>query len=216
MPTLNPQASAGGLQSAKPTEKVAVPPVRYVSDKTIRKPAEIRFVRSRMFYAKPSVNAKGDVRLGMRHIRMYLVVSLAWPRLILVDVLNRRSDINNEKETVHVMKYIFPRQFRLHNVFSCKIDYRQTAQPFKDYTLREAEIQSTPNDVEREHCTTSNEAKPPALRLPKRLRGRIVELISTLRKRHQKCSYVELLRYYCPVLVCLLNLSNCLKSKEDY
>jgi hypothetical protein len=31
--------------------------------------ADIRFVRYRMFYARPAVNASGAVSLGMRHIR---------------------------------------------------------------------------------------------------------------------------------------------------
>jgi hypothetical protein len=34
-----------------------------------RKQSEIRFVRNRMFYARPSLNATGAVRLGLRHIR---------------------------------------------------------------------------------------------------------------------------------------------------
>ena len=36
-----------------------------------RSPSAIRFVRSRMLYARAAVNAKGGVRFGMRHIRMY-------------------------------------------------------------------------------------------------------------------------------------------------
>jgi hypothetical protein len=34
-----------------------------------RKPSAITFVRSRMFYARAALNAKGGVRFGMRHIR---------------------------------------------------------------------------------------------------------------------------------------------------
>jgi hypothetical protein len=34
-----------------------------------RRPSEIRFVRNRMFYARPTLNAAGAVRLGLRHIR---------------------------------------------------------------------------------------------------------------------------------------------------
>jgi len=97
------------------------------------------------------------------------------------------------------MKYVFPRQFRLHNVFTCKIDHRETGQPFKDYTIREAEIQSTqPANV---GLATSKETL--GLRLPKRLRGGPWQLVSAIRKRHQRCSYVELLRYYCPAPVSL-------------
>lgn len=34
-----------------------------------RKSSGIRFVRSRMLYARAALNAKGGVRFGMRHIR---------------------------------------------------------------------------------------------------------------------------------------------------
>lgn len=53
--------------------------------------------------------------------------------------------------------------------------------PFKDYSLREQEIALKPGD-----------------KIPRRLRGRLVELIQRMQKRHARCSYVELLRHYCP------------------
>lgn len=34
-----------------------------------RKPTEIHFVRSRMLYARATLNARGLVRFGLRHIR---------------------------------------------------------------------------------------------------------------------------------------------------
>lgn len=34
-----------------------------------RTPFQIAFVRSRMFYARAALNAKGGIRFGMRHIR---------------------------------------------------------------------------------------------------------------------------------------------------
>ena len=58
----------------------------------------------------------------------------------MIDVLNRYGDPNNIEHTIHVMKYIFPKQFGLHNAFSSAVDPRETVQPFKDYTLREREI----------------------------------------------------------------------------
>lgn len=36
-----------------------------------RLPSEIAFVRSRMFYARPALNARGLVHFGLRHIRMF-------------------------------------------------------------------------------------------------------------------------------------------------
>ncbi|KAF3481825.1 telomerase reverse transcriptase [Arthroderma uncinatum] len=131
---------------------------------TVKTPAEIVFVRRRMFYARPALNAKGEVKLGLRHIH----------------VLNRYAEINRAN-TVHVMKHIFPRQFGLHNVFTATVNWAETDMPFKDYTFREKEIDLKPGD-----------------KIPRRLRGKLVELVQKLQKRHSRCSYVELLRHYCP------------------
>ena len=40
-------------------------------DRVFRSPSEITFVRNRMLYARAALNAKGGVRWGLRHIRMY-------------------------------------------------------------------------------------------------------------------------------------------------
>jgi telomerase reverse transcriptase len=88
--------------------------------------------------------------------------------------------------TIHVMMYIFPRQFGLHNVFTCDVDPRETVQDFKDYTLREDEI--------GQKYPSSSTAK-----VPKRLRGKVVSLVQKLQIQHKRCPYKELLEYYCPV-----------------
>jgi len=93
--------------------------------------------------------------------------------------------------TVIVMKYVFPRQFGLHNVFTSKVDRQETVHPFKDYTLREDEINSTPG------IPGSSNAEDKT-KVPKRLRGKTVELTEKLRKLHDRCPYYELLRHYCP------------------
>ncbi|KAH6866719.1 hypothetical protein BKA58DRAFT_210337 [Alternaria rosae] len=148
-----------------------------------KKPGAITFVRSRMLYAKAALNAKGGVRFGMRHIH----------------VLNRFTNREDKQETIHIMRYIFPRQFGLHNVFTSKVDPRETAMPFKDYTLREKDI----------HTAMCRELGPKGLdaqeiakwkqRTPKRLRGDAVKLVDRLRVRNQRCSYMEMLRHYCPI-----------------
>lgn len=120
--------------------------------------------------------------------------------LKLSDVLNRYpyrpGDIDTETgessvsklhpSTVHVMMYLFPRQFGLHNVFTHDVDRRETVQPFKDYTLREDEI----NKI----------YPPPSIpKIPKRLRGKAVALVQKLQILHKRCPYKELLEHYCPV-----------------
>ncbi|KAL8690402.1 MAG: hypothetical protein Q9218_004144 [Villophora microphyllina] len=109
----------------------------------------------------------------------------------LSDVLNRYPNADDPIHTRHILKYIFPRQFGLHNVFTSKIDPKETIQPFKDYTLREHEISQ-----EESHCpNTPYKAHP---HLPKRLRGALFDLTRKLQKLHSRCPYYELLKHYCP------------------
>lgn len=99
------------------------------------------------------------------------------------------------------MRYIFPRQYGLHNVFTSKTDSRETAMPFKDYTLREKEIhQSMCKDLGA-RVNDADQVARWKQRVPRRLRGDLVCLISKLRILNQRCSYTELLRHYCPVEV---------------
>lgn len=143
--------------------------------------SDIRFIRHRMLYAKPGLNERAQpVGLGRAH------------------VLSRYLDVDDEQQTVHVLKYIFPRQFGLHNVFTSQTDFRDTALGFKDYTIREQEIH-------RSECRWKQRKEillgPPRAYqrpLPKRLRKQVVPLVRQLRKRHVKCSYASLLNHYCP------------------
>lgn len=105
-------------------------------------------------------------------------------RLIPSDVFNRYPDPTNLAHTVHIMKYIFPREFKLHNVFTSTVDTSQTAQPFKDYTMREEEIRAS------RHAAVH--------KIPKRLRGMLPRLISRMQKQYRQCACKELLEYYCP------------------
>lgn len=136
-----------------------------------RRPSEIRFVRHRIFYAKASMNSKANVRLGLRHIHVF----------------NRYPDTLNLEQSVHIAKYMFPKQFGLHNVFTSTVDSRETSQAFKDYTLREKEI-----------TDMLQKSKRNSTWLPKRLRDGPMKLIEDMRRRHSKLGYVELLRNHCP------------------
>jgi hypothetical protein len=99
------------------------------------------------------------------------------------------------------MRYIFPRQYRLHNAFTSQIDIRETAMPFKDYTLRECEISSAMfREIAKKSAQTEAQTRWRSF-IPKRLRGSVVALVNRMRKLNRRCSYVELLRHYCPVKV---------------
>lgn len=105
------------------------------------------------------------------------------------------------------MRYIFPRQFDLHNVFTSKVDPRETAMPFKDYTLREKEILQAMSKSLGDRATNADAISKWKSRVPKRLRGMPVALVDKLRTLNQRCSYMELLRHYCPVEVCRLHVA---------
>ena len=144
--------------------------------------AEIRFVRHRMLYARPSLNARGKVAFGIGQVH----------------VLNRYNDLDSKDETVHVAKYLFPNQFGLHNVLNSDVDRKDTSQPFQDYTLREKEIARA--ELRRKRQLSADGESDRRLKpwVPKRLRSEALELILSLRKRHCKCPYAALLQYYCP------------------
>ncbi|CAK3842412.1 Telomerase reverse transcriptase [Lecanosticta acicola] len=145
--------------------------------------SDIRFVRSRMLYARAASTSKGHVRFGLNPIH----------------VLSRCRDTGDVSQTQHVMKHVFPSQFGLHNVLASNTDGRETGEPFKDYTLREREITShRSRQLQRRYLAGSKTTLRPGS-VPKRLRGEAQHMIHQLRKRHSKCSYFALLNHYCPV-----------------
>ncbi|KAG8165152.1 hypothetical protein KVR01_005427 [Diaporthe batatas] len=174
--------------------QIVATPIKRADNTTAseRKPTDIHFVRSRMLYARATLNARGQVRFGLKHIhalnRFPLSKSSGGPP----------SPRDDEREppaadnTVRMMMYMFPRQFGLHNVFTSHVDSTQTAQKFQDYTLREEEILN--KFRKREGCINALD-----VRVPRRLRGTPEHLVRRLQTLHARCSYVELLQHYCPV-----------------
>lgn len=111
------------------------------------------------------------------------------------DVLNRFpfreplylvTNSGPQQSTIHVMMYIFPRQFGLHNAFTTEVNPKETVQPFKDYTLREDEIHAKFLIQDR-------------VKIPKRLREKASGLVKKLQIQHSRCPYKALLNHYCPV-----------------
>ncbi len=120
-----------------------------------------------MFYARPSLNTAGQVKSGLHHAH----------------ILQRIPDPTQQRQAVHLLKYVFPRQFGLHNVFTSKVDRDGMAQKIRDYTFREQEI--------------TGKAKPSLTWAPRRLRGEATRLVQKLCRNHKACSYSQLLRHYC-------------------
>ena len=133
--------------------------------------------------------------------------------LTAVDVFNRFPEGNDMAHTVHVMKYIFPRQFGLHNVFTSIVDQKETVQPLKDYTLREQEIALKDRRAKRRKTTDESATSAAASWLPRRLRGETLRLVQKWQVLHSRCSYHELLKYYCPVEA---SLCHCLQKRLDF
>lgn len=152
-----------------------------------RAPSEINFIRNRMLYARAALTAKGTVQYGLRHIH----ILSRCPRLSCpereIEGERSRTIQANERNTLKVMMYIFPRQFGLHNAFTSKVDHSKTSQKFADYSVREDEISTT--------------FKGRDIKLPKRLRGDAKRLVQRLQLLHGRCAYAEILRHYCPSAV---------------
>ncbi|KAK1527644.1 telomerase reverse transcriptase [Colletotrichum costaricense] len=152
-----------------------------------RLPSEINLIRNRMLYARAALTAKGTVQYGLRHIHVLSrCPRLSYPEQATEEERSRTTQAN-ERNTLKVMMYIFPRQFGLHNAFTSKVDHSKTSQKFADYTLREDEISST--------------FKGRDIKLSKRLRGDTKRLVQRLQLLHGRCAYAEILRHYCPSAV---------------
>ncbi|KAI1203138.1 hypothetical protein F5X97DRAFT_159079 [Nemania serpens] len=156
---------------------------------TARLPPELVFVRNRMLYSKPALNNRGQVQFGIRHI--HVLNRSPFHQLDEEQEIEMRARLvqQNEAHTHRVMMYMFPRQFGLHNVFTSKINPKETSQRLKDYTLREEEI------FEKFGQLRDGSVH---VKIPKRLRGHARILVHKLQVLHQRCSYSQLLQHYCP------------------
>lgn len=152
------------------------------------------------------MTSRGSIQPGYRHIRECDTFHISFPILTGPDILNRCRYISqspeanpsiqrkNDTNTVKIMMYMFPRQFGLHNAFTSQVDPRTTVQKFQDYTIRDEEISR--------HLQSDRNAIAGGIpKIPKRLRGIARDLVRRLQIRHQRCSYFELIRHYCPSLL---------------
>ncbi|KAJ5952017.1 uncharacterized protein N7479_010430 [Penicillium vulpinum] len=153
------------------------------SDKSHQSPNNIVFLRRRILYGRVESKKKVPFGLGQTH------------------VLSRFSSVDSMAQTVHVMKYIFPRQFGLLNVFTSDLDELKKMDVLKGFIYRESEISHQEKRLQRpqpENQFADADCGERSVKVPKRLRGITIELVRKLRNRNAQCSYGELLRYYCP------------------
>ncbi|RKF53490.1 Telomerase reverse transcriptase [Golovinomyces cichoracearum] len=142
-----------------------------------RTPSLVKILRNRMMYGKGQINAKGGITFGLKRNH----VLNRYPILNSIE----KDHLNSDRNTTQILMYIFPRNFGLHNVFTYDSTQTNTVQPFHDYTLREEEINSK-----------FSSSKNP--KIPKRLRGKVINLVRRLQILHKRCPYKRLLEYYCP------------------
>ncbi|CAG8906413.1 unnamed protein product [Penicillium nalgiovense] len=155
------------------------------SDKTLRSPNSIVFLRRRILYGRVESKKKVPCGLGQTH------------------VLSRFSSLDSMAQTVHVMKYIFPRQFDLLNVFTLDSDGRNVMDDSKRFMFRESDISHLEEEKRLQRPQPEIEIADAghgerSCKVPKRLRGIPIELVRKLRNRNAQCPYGELLRHYCP------------------
>lgn len=114
------------------------------------------------------------------------------------DVLNQYSCKDNPAHIVQLMQSIFPRQFKLPNVFTSVGDSKETAHLSKastsQYRTGVHDMLAAENDG-----GISGAIEASALHLPRRLRSKVFHLIAKLQTRHGRCCYSQLLNHYCPL-----------------
>ncbi|PVF99810.1 hypothetical protein CPB86DRAFT_702703, partial [Serendipita vermifera] len=93
-----------------------------------------------------------------------------------------------------IAKYMFPRQYGLHNVFTCP--RIRGAWPFRDYAVRDEEIK-----------------RRGPVKTPQRLK-KILPLIRELSYRHRHTDYYAILQRECPSKVCTLSTFNELELRR--
>ena len=83
-------------------------------------------------------------------------------------------------------------------------------QPFKDYASREEEIANAEKQKQARSKRADAGGCSSLAKIPKRLRGQVIELVQQLQNRNKHCSYPHLLNYYCPSEVCRPVRSQCI------
>ncbi|CAG7852639.1 Telomerase reverse transcriptase {ECO:0000312/PomBase:SPBC29A3.14c} {ECO:0000269/PubMed:24793650}; AltName: Full=Telomerase catalytic subunit {ECO:0000303/PubMed:9252327} [Serendipita indica DSM 11827] len=138
-------------------------------------PNDIRIMRARMFYASAKHLSHIKLRTGLPAKHILNRISSGEIRSISV---RRDREWDGGDDIRLLAKYIFPRQYGLHNVFTC--EKARGPWPFKDYTVRDQEIHSQGTK-----------------KTPKRLQS-VLPLLGRLLNGHKKLDYDATLSRTCP------------------
>ncbi|KAI0663883.1 hypothetical protein C8Q70DRAFT_384202 [Cubamyces menziesii] len=146
-------------------------------------PADIAFLRARMFYSRPSLaphTSRIVFGLPIKHVLNRFYPSWA-PKPKAGDGEWVDPDPRQQMEHArHLAKYVFPRQYSLKNPFDSPGSHRSSFGMPPDYLDREQEIKL------KGSCKT-----------PRRLKV-VLDSLDKMIWRHHKCRYKALLDLSCP------------------
>ncbi|KAF4510782.1 hypothetical protein G6O67_002648 [Ophiocordyceps sinensis] len=129
-----------------------------------RRLSDIAIMRRHLFYARPTLTARGRTQPGYRSTHILnkcLLVRQPAPPQSGSSVPQLDTENHNEVSTRKAMMYMFPRQFGLHNVFTSKVN---ATHHVEEFTSREDQIATL--------IPQGNDSGSVSLpKLPKRLRG---------------------------------------------
>lgn len=177
--------ATGSFTLARSRKRVAQSPRRGLSS------AYLRTVRPRLGVVVPLLSPSADLTcLCLLSDILYLLhhptPKPTGPTSDPIPVALSRSD------ALVLLKYIFPLQFGLHNVFTSSLPEPgapKSANVLQDYTSRKEEI-----EMQKARGTQSGPGGG------KRMKGstRTRELVEELWRRHGECDYWKLRAIYCP------------------
>jgi len=114
------------------------------------------------------------------------------------DVLNQLNDPHNCSQTLNLLERVFPHQFGMPSIFRpltvTALGLPKSAEHSRK-RLQEKNNDKTAFREEKAKLITFTEQQ---LKIPKRLRGPVFDLIKAVRLRHKQCSYALLMQKYCP------------------
>ncbi|GAA5851509.1 hypothetical protein JCM8547_001116 [Rhodosporidiobolus lusitaniae] len=138
------------------------------------------FARHRMYHNRTTKVKKGQQRYGLPQKHVLIRLPSLFPSVKFnLGPPTFIDEARTEAPARHLAKYIFPRQFSLHNPFTCRKP-RSSFEVIPDYLDRELEIK-----------------KLGSVKTPPRLKP-VLELLTKLAVLSQRCNYRKLLDRCCP------------------
>ncbi|KAK4702528.1 telomerase reverse transcriptase, partial [Phenoliferia sp. Uapishka_3] len=140
----------------------------------VNTPNEVVFFRTRLYHARPSKNSRGQVIHGVSPNHIFTRLPTLFPEDSQTE---QPRPLPSDRQTRHLLKYVFPHQFGLKSPFSF---VKQKWGAIPDYGNREAEIELLAS-----------------IKTPNRLKE-ASGLVERMIRLQEKCRYRKLLDKCCP------------------